>query len=222
MRKRRAIIFDDSDSVRSFFQDYFKLMNYEVLAFREPMACPIYTGHSGSCSRQHACADVFITNYRLGRMNGAELLRLQMARGCKLPAANKALISGDIGQDVVDSITSLGFSFFRKPVKLDQMAAWIAACEQRMDLSQPLGDRRREDRTPSSTQEWYQVDTDTGGVACFVLNVSENGICLRTPAPLRSEQLVHVTADGGELRAALVRWSRKHPDGSYLSGLRCC
>lgn len=222
MRKRRAIIFDDSDSVRSFFQDYFKFLNYEVLAFREPRVCPIYTNHSGSCSRQHACADILITDYRMGRMNGAELLRMQLARGCKLHPANKALISGDAGQDVVDSVTSLGFAFFRKPVKLDRMAAWLSECEQRMDLSQPLGDRRREKRALSSTQEWYQVDTDTGGVACFVLNVSENGICLRTPAPLRSEQLVHVTSDGGQLRAALVRWSRKHHDGSYLSGLRCC
>jgi len=223
MRKRRAIIFDDNESVLTFFRDYFVLLNYEVLAFREPSVCPLYAADAQSCTRKHPCADIVITDYRMPHMNGADLLRAQLQRGCRLPAANKALLSGDIDRDLVDSITSLGFAFFHKPVMLDRMAAWVSACEERMNLAQPLGDRRREERAPVPVeQEWYQVDTDTGGIACSVMNMSESGICLKTPAPLRSQQLVHVTSGTGELRAALVRWSRKHDDGSFLSGLRCC
>jgi DNA-binding NtrC family response regulator len=222
MRKRRAIIFDDSESVLSFFRDYFTFLNYEVLAFHEPKICPIYAANPRSCTSQGPCADIVLTDFHMPRMNGADLLRAQLRLGCKLPPGNKALLSSDIDQNEVRSITSLGFAFFRKPVMLDRMMAWISSCEERMDLAQPLGDRRREERTPaSSAQEWYQMDTDTGGVACIVMNESESGLCLKTPAPLRSEQLVYVTTASGELRAASVRWSRKYHDGSYLSGLTC-
>ncbi len=221
MRKRRAIIFDDSESVLSFFRDYFFFRDYEVLALREPVVCPIYANNGRQCSQPHPCADIVITDYRMPRMTGAELLKEQLQRGCKLVPHNKALLSGYIEPAVVDSVTVLGFAFFRKPVLIAQFSAWVSSCEHRMDLAQPLADRRHESRDEVSRPEWYQLDRETTAIACQILNTSAQGLCLQTPAPLYATQRVYITSSAGELTEARVCWSRKHDDGWYRSGLKC-
>jgi len=51
MRKRRAIIFDDEPVVLLVLKDFFETRGYEVLAFREPVICPVY-GNTTGCTNK--------------------------------------------------------------------------------------------------------------------------------------------------------------------------
>jgi DNA-binding response OmpR family regulator len=222
MRKRRAIIIDDEQTIVTFFKYIFSARGYEVITATEPVVCPIYAENAGDCSREHACADVIITDYQMPRMNGLDLLKAQTARGCKLTPKNKALMSGFLDYDKIDAVKILGCAFFDKPVDLNELEAWLAGCEQRMDLSVPLAERRREARIPAPEPASYEARCADDTLKCGVINVSPSGFCLEFPIALDREQLVHITAQPLSVpRAALVRWVSRQDDGSYLAGLSC-
>jgi DNA-binding NtrC family response regulator len=222
MRKRRVMIFDDDPSIQSLFRDFFSYSGYDVMACGEPTVCPLYAQDEESCPQQHPCADVLITDYKMPRINGLELLELQAAQGCKLTSRNKALLSGSINEETVEATRALRCAFFHKPVDLDKLEEWIDECEQRIDLSRPLADRRKEERRAFPDLR-FQLGAGSDTLECSGLNSSPNGFCILSPVPLEPKQIVRVAAtDSGAPRSALVRWIRKQEDGSYLMGLTCC
>lgn len=222
MRKPRAVIFDDEPTILTFFKLVFSTRGYEVLTYTDPVVCPIYAKNDAACSRKHACADVIITDYSMPRMNGLDLLKAQAAAGCKLTPRNKALMSGYLDFDMIEEAKKLGCAVFDKPVDLNELEEWITGCEQRMDLSTQIADRRREARIPAPQHTPYQARYAEDFVECSAINVSPSGFCLKLPVALQHEQLVHLTERSANLpRAALVRWVSKQSDGSYLTGLSC-
>jgi CheY-like chemotaxis protein len=222
VRKPRAIIFDDEPTILTFFKLVFSTRGYEVLTYTDPVVCPIYAENAGACSQKHACADVIITDYKMPRMNGLDLLKAQAAAGCKLTPRNKALMSGYLDPDKINEAKMLGCAVFDKPVELNELEEWIAGCEQRMDLSMPLAERRREARIPAPQHTPYLARYADATVECDAVNVSNSGFCLKFPFALQHEQLVHITERSAAIpRAALVRWVSRQRDGSYLAGLSC-
>jgi CheY-like chemotaxis protein len=222
MRKRRAIVVDDEITIVIFLKHFFSSLGYDVMASTEPLTCPVYAENSGSCSKQHPCADVIITDNNMPRMKGLELLQAQADRGCKLSAKNKAVLSGYIDNRTVLAVKELGSAFFDKPVELNVLEGWVKECEQRTDLSQPLGERRKESRIPVSPDLLYTVQCPQDTVECSAVDISHGGFCLKLPVRLQREQAVQVASqDHGVPRAATVRWISRQDDGSYLTGLSC-
>jgi YesN/AraC family two-component response regulator len=109
-----------------------------VLTCNNPAACHVYDNHSGSCIKQSQCSDILITDFKMPRMSGIELLQAQFLRDCKLDKKNKAVISGQIDNENKKAINKLGCAFFRKPFELSELSDWLNECEKRMDLSKTL------------------------------------------------------------------------------------
>jgi CheY-like chemotaxis protein len=139
VRKRRAIIYDDNEVILEMLKSFLANRDYEVICFNEPSACPIYGEDAKSCPKTGQCADVMITDLKMPRMTGIELLRQQADRGCKLDVRNKVVISGYAGEEDFEAIRKLGCAFFKKPFELSELSEWLDECEKRIDLSLPLG-----------------------------------------------------------------------------------
>lgn len=219
MRKRRAIIFDDEPIVLDVMRLFFEFRGYETMLFREPVVCPVY-GDGAECTHLRPCGDIIITDFKMPKMNGIELLAAQAAHGCKVAPRNKALVSGFIDDDSRKALEFLGVAFFYKPVEFNELESWVCECERRMDLSQSLGIKRREPRHACCLDIRY--GTPSGGELYegTTVNLSNSGICFKTQKPLEPLQTVFLQAKpSSPSQYGSVRWIKKTGEGAYLVGL---
>jgi CheY-like chemotaxis protein len=138
MRKPRVIIFDDDVNILNLFKDFFSRIDYEVLAYSEPIVCPMYEKNADNCIKKNRCADIILTDFTMPRMNGIELLEKQFQSGCKLDIRNTAIITGTVDDDTKRLIEKLGCAYFKKPFRLKELSYWLNERVKNMDLSEPL------------------------------------------------------------------------------------
>jgi len=222
MRKRRALLYDDDPAILDLLAMFFEGRGYDVISCREPVACPVY--ESGErCDKKHPCADLMITDLDMPLMSGLELLELQNLRGCRLTLRNKAVLSGNLDPASRTAIRSLGCATFQKPCRFSALAPWVDECEQRMDVSQPLGIQRIERRAACSSKAIFTIGREADTCTAEVVNRSDSGLCVRLDRPLsvaqvlRLQSLLPLPSD-----RLLVRWTRLDTDGGYLAGMSCC
>lgn len=222
MRKRRAIIVDDEPSVLDLLKMVLELRGYEVIAYREPVRCPIYEDHT-RCGSLRPCTDVLIADYRMPKMTGIEMLEDQAHRGCKLTSRNKAIISGDLDEPALKKIGELGCAFFQKPFTLEEMEAWLIGCEERMDLTIPLGLRRKERRENVRVGVSYRGGQADQPCSATTVNRSGSGLCLKVEhAPVLHDVLTVMADIPLASKKCTVRWSEPAGDGGYYVGLSLC
>lgn len=219
LRRPRAVIIDDDIVVMALLRTYLHLRGYDVLAYREPRVCPVYDDET-ECSLKNPCADVMLIDFSMPRMNGVDILKAQSARKCRLASRNKALITGYsdlLSQSIIDG---LGCAFFEKPFDFNLLAAWLDDCEQGIDLSQPLGVKRKEKRHPCNAPVQYKAQTGPDVLTGVVLNMSTSGICLQINKPVvREETITIYPAQTRHSRTASVKWLKDIGNGSYVAGL---
>jgi DNA-binding NtrC family response regulator len=133
MRKPRMIIFDDDTIILELLNNHFSRMNFEVQCFSEPILC------RRPCENTTPCADIIITDFKMPRINGFELLNHQAQQGCTINIKNKAIVSGALPEEHIDKVSELAGTLFGKPFSLKELDAWTKECVSRIDLSQPLG-----------------------------------------------------------------------------------
>jgi CheY-like chemotaxis protein len=221
MRKRRAIIYDDEPIVLLVLKDFFEMRGYDVLACQEPVVCPLY-GNGAGCASRLPCGDIMLTDYRMPGMNGIDLIRSQDRSGCKIIRSNKALLSGFLSDDKLSDVRELGVAFFEKPVDFTDLGRWVDKCETRMDLSLPLGQKRKEARELCGHMTTCTI-CDSRSVICrgTTINESRSGFCIRVPVALVKEQQVTLRGSLPDLAPlAQVRWVAETGDGDYLAGLQ--
>lgn len=205
-----------------FFKDFFSSINYETLTYREPVACSFSREGGVRCDKR-TCADVMIADYQMPRMNGLELFQEQSRMGCKMPTKNKAIMTGLVNGELQKKAEKAGVAFFIKPVNIPEFSAWLAECEQRSDISQPLASRRKEMRHAINYEIRCRVYPDQI-LSCTTVDISDSGFRIKLASPLSAKQAVLIEA--GLLpvvacRTASVRWIKKDRDGSYQAGLSC-
>ena len=224
MRKPRVVIFDDEIFILNMLRDFFVLRGYEVLSYSDPTAlCPLFGADGDACTYTAACADIMITDFNMPGVNGVELLEHQLRKGCRQAMRNKAVISGYIDGDSLAQVRKMGCMFLPKPFTLFALSEWVASCEQRMDLMQPLATRRREERFESYREVRLRTHRDDRTVTAVAVNISSSGFCLKSAVPLRRNDTISI--DDGQFpscRTASVRWVRPIDSSSCLAGIRCC
>jgi CheY-like chemotaxis protein len=222
MRKRRAILFDDDPAILNVLTLFFEERGYDVIACREPVACPIYDS-GDRCDKNSPCGDLMITDLEMPRMSGLELLKLQIRRGCTLTIRNKAVLSGNLDPAALDTIRNMGCAAFPKPCRISTLAVWVGECEQRMYLSQPLGVKRRERRDACCSPAVFRIERETDFCSAEIVNRSESGLCVRFDRPLTAAQVLSLQSKI-PLRSdrLLVRWMRPDAGGGCLAGMSCC
>jgi DNA-binding response OmpR family regulator len=221
-RKPRVLIFDDDAQILNMLEKYFTLKGYDALAFSEPTSCLIYGDSAESCSNLHPCADILITDFDMPHMTGVKMIERQQARGCRLEPRNKAVISGFMDDEYIRKTGEMGCAFFRKPFLLTDLDPWIKECESRMDLSLPVGIRRRELRHPANDEVAYRCGSCNEARNAVVTNVSKSGLCLKVPESFPcAESIVINDGSSSSCRSAEVRWVRKEDEDLFVVGLAC-
>ena len=219
LRRPRAVIIDDDIVVMALLRTYFHLRGYDVHTYREPRVCPIYEEDT-ECRLNRPCADIMIIDYSMPRMNGIDILNAQSAKKCKLTSKNKALITGYsdlLSQSIIDELSC---AFFEKPLDFNQLADWFDECEKRMDLSQPLGVKRKEKRQPCNTSVRYIAQANHDILNGIAINMSTSGLCLQINTPLVQEQTVTIVSSQARSPwSASVKWLKDVGNGNYVAGL---
>lgn len=201
---------------------YLSSLNYEVFTYADPVICPIYEQNGDVCPQTAPCADAMITDYRMPRMNGVELIEAQERKGCKLSLINKAVMSGYIDHEAVGRIKQMGCAFFEKPVDLRALTDWLKSCESRVDQRLPLGNRRYEERIPFTHLIRFSIDPFPDEMNGIAVNISDSGFCLRLSSTVETWQTIRIgTPLPNDCAAAAVRWVQPRQDGSYLAGFQC-
>jgi CheY-like chemotaxis protein len=222
MRKRRVILIDDDPVMLDILKQFFELLGYEVMACRATECCPEYNGQNG-CDPMRACGDILITDYHMPGMSGLALLQKQMKMGCRLTMQNKAVVSGYLDAAAKEALDAMGCAHFNKPFTFDMLGKWVNECEQRMDLTMPLGFKRKELRQSCSFDMTFQLERGESLCRAEVVNRSGSGLCVRASQPLAVDQILDLRADmpfsSGRL---MVRWMRSAGDGVYFAGMSCC
>jgi DNA-binding response OmpR family regulator len=223
IRKRRAVVIDEEEIILNLFSDFFSARGYEVLSYTSPVVCPLRDEKGNLCNTDRPCADVVITDFDLSGVNGLELLEEQSRRGCRLTRENKAVMSGGLAGESYREIKERGYAFLQKPINFSELGAWLEECEGRVDMSRPLGTRRKETRHTTHHEVRCLVDRTGRVLDGMTVNMSDSGLCLRLAAPLAPSQILHISTTQALMACstASVRWVSRNPDGSYLAGLSC-
>ncbi len=221
MRSPRVIIVDDDPIILEVFSLFLGNLGYEVLTFVEPERCPIYRTAT-RCESLRPCSDVMLIDYWMHKMSGVKLLEAQVKMGCRLTIQNKALISGYLDQHALDAVAQLGCKSFTKPPDMGAITEWLEQCKTRIDLTQPLGFPRKEERYPFSEGVPCMVKADHAVFPGKAVNRSHNGLCLKVGTLLRLKQIVTLMTELPDVSlTGMVRWVREAGDTEYLVGLSC-
>ena len=138
MRKIRIIVVDDHKQTLDMMERWLSRDGNEVIPFNEPMRCPLNAEDTNECFKETKCADIYLTDFEMPKINGLELLKRQAEIGCKLDIRNKAVISGSMDDELKSKVRKMGYRFFDKPIDLSEVKAWLKECEKRLDLSEQL------------------------------------------------------------------------------------
>jgi CheY-like chemotaxis protein len=222
IRKKRAVIYDDDDMILKVLKEFLSLREYEVLTFQSPVLCPLGEIEKNICLKPYPCADIILSDFDMPKMDGITLFQRQLQMDCKVDIRNKALMSGYLEEQHNEMLDELGVKFFQKPINFSDLTRWLDQCEQRINLYQPLGSRRRDTRTIFSSEIEYTLDFRQQSSSGLLLNLSKNGLCMKIQQELIRHQVVKInTSLPISCKMASVRWIKPARNNFYTVGLYC-
>jgi DNA-binding response OmpR family regulator len=126
--RRRAVIFDDNEFLRSYLWQFFDRRGYEVFTFPEPDLCPLHVVRQCPCPEGTCCADLIISDVNMLGKNGLDYIEKLLKKGCK--QRHFALISGAFSDADMVRAAQMGCALFSKPLEMDVLKTWVEAVEQ--------------------------------------------------------------------------------------------
>jgi DNA-binding response OmpR family regulator len=222
MRKVRVNIFDDDVSNLRMLKTFLSQRDYEILTFNKPVDCPINGSGSKKCNSIHPCADIIMTDYQMRGITGLEMLLRQTQSGCRVDIRNKIVMSSDLDDKGQEMLEKAGCQFFCKPLKFREFLACLDECEKRIDLSKPLGIKRKEDRYPANIDIVYAYNSSEKTYKATVINYSNSGLCLQVDIPLAESQSIMIKTELPiACNKASIRWVKEIEDDFYMAGCSC-
>jgi CheY-like chemotaxis protein len=151
------------------------------MSFNQPVICPVYQNNEKSnCMNEHPCSDVVITDQRMPFMSGIQILRDQAKNGCRLTPMNKAIITSYLDESEQKALQELGAFYLAKPFRMMDLSPWLDECEKRLDISTPVGVRRREKRIPAHREITCCIEALNKIMTGIVTDYSPSGFCVQT------------------------------------------
>jgi CheY-like chemotaxis protein len=130
-QKIKAVVIDDDLFCREFIAEILADRGYWVASYATAHSLPFCNSKGDLCQCEHACAELLLTDNQMPRLTGLEMIEQQQAKGCKLTAGNRAVISGSWSPKERQKAQQLGCQTFVKPYDLKGIDDWLSACEGR-------------------------------------------------------------------------------------------
>ena len=115
-------------------------MGYEVFSYEDAADCPLYSVSKckyNSCI--YPCTDMIITDVSMPRINGLAFIGNLKKRGCGVKSI--ALVSGYWPEEDILQAKMMDCSVFFKPLKLQELTAWLGDCERKVDPMRKLSNQ---------------------------------------------------------------------------------
>ena len=80
----RILVFGDNEETGNLCTLYLRSKGYEVFNYPNPVSCALVSQQECVCPRDHACADIIISEMGMDGMTGLELIRHQRDKGCRV------------------------------------------------------------------------------------------------------------------------------------------
>ena len=134
--RRRVVICDDEELIRSVLWHLFDNRNYEVFTFPYPDLCPLHVASECPCPLGTTCADIIISDVNMLGRNGLAFVEKLMAKGCR--QGHFALMSGAFSNADIERASHLGCAVFEKPLDMEALTAWVGSTEQSIPAERVL------------------------------------------------------------------------------------
>jgi DNA-binding NtrC family response regulator len=134
MKKIRAIIIDDDESIRLTLESVLNSWGYEVHSYYEPVFCSIEC----RCNLNFPCTDIIITDINMPNVSGFDFIEHQIQIGCKVN--NIAIMSGYWTDQYLEKALKIGCQIFEKPFDLKDLHQWLDGIEKRINTHRELTD----------------------------------------------------------------------------------
>lgn len=120
----KALIFDDNDLALNLLQSFLSLNGVSVTA-HSYATCPMFAQEASFCPLVQPEFNVIISDNNMPEKKGIEFFEDIDAKGCKIPNKCKALLTGELTQQIRDRAEKLGIATFAKPCSFEVLGRWL-------------------------------------------------------------------------------------------------
>jgi len=146
--RKRILVFDDDETIRSFLWQILDKRGYEVFTFPEPGSCPLHIKDNCDCPLEQACGDIILSDVDMPGISGLHFIESQFKKGCKVK--NVGLMSGAWSEADLKLAQKLGCHVFQKPFTIDELNEWLDYCEGQIDPKRKLSNDWLKSKPPQS------------------------------------------------------------------------
>jgi len=117
----KVLVLDDDVQYLNLTEAYFQHKGFEVSAYLQVTSSIL----EQMADLGKPSYDLIVVDNNMPNMKGIEFLEYMQGKGCKIPNARKAIISGNISVEERDRAKNLGIKVFDKPCSLDILDEWL-------------------------------------------------------------------------------------------------
>jgi DNA-binding NtrC family response regulator len=134
--KLRVLIIDDDSDIRNLLKTVLVSKGYEVTTLADPTEFPYFDNERCQCPPEKHCSDILIADIVMPKVNGIDFYKRLAGNGCyPLVKGNVAIMSGYLTIHYMNELNELGIHYFRKPLELNALYAWVEQCRARIEAT---------------------------------------------------------------------------------------